>query len=162
MEVSAISLNSMNFFDQFLRLHRLSSVFHQHSHHGMPIVIYLHLSLSDYRHLNPTRLFTPMICLDLGISQITTNPFATTFLTKAMKRVAGNNSDVSDHDLFTVMNRNLKCRDAELTEIAKIADGDLRKALIILNLRLRFGKGNAYDKADSPISVYNRYLLMDE
>ncbi|GMR36526.1 hypothetical protein PMAYCL1PPCAC_06721, partial [Pristionchus mayeri] len=91
-------------------------------------------------YLNPIRLFNLKICEELRISQITTNPFALTFLTKAMKSVIGKNSD---------------CRDAELTEIAKIADGDIRKALIILDLRVRFGKGNAYDKADSPISLFH-------
>ncbi|GMS84312.1 hypothetical protein PENTCL1PPCAC_6487, partial [Pristionchus entomophagus] len=91
-------------------------------------------------HLNPSRIFNPYISNELMISLITTNPIAQTFLTKAMKKVIGKTSD---------------CRDAELVEIAKIADGDIRKAMIILDLRLRLGKGNAYDKADSPISLFH-------
>lgn len=103
------------------------------------IIFCLPSTLSSW-HLSPIRLFSSKFCNELGIAQITTNPFALTYITKAMK---------------TVMGKSVDCRDAELTEMAKIADGDLRKALLLLDLRLRMGRGNAYDKADSPVAFFH-------
>ncbi|GMT14930.1 hypothetical protein PFISCL1PPCAC_6227, partial [Pristionchus fissidentatus] len=91
-------------------------------------------------HLSPARILPTQFCNELWITQITTNPFAPTYLLKALRNSIG--------DSFN-------CRDSELKEIAKVADGDLRKALIILDLYRRFGKANAFNKAGSSISLFH-------
>lgn len=99
----AISLDYMNSFAQFLPVHPLFSAYLAHLLRGESAASSSHALNSSFRHLNPSRIFNASICTELSISQITTNPFALTYLTKAMKKAMGNKSDVSDNIIIILL-----------------------------------------------------------